>query len=184
MEDEKILDLYFQRSEEALVETKRKYDGYCSSIAYNILASFEDTQECVSDTYFHTWNAIPPARPQNFRGYIGRITRNLALDRYRSNLSRRRSVFTEVLQEFEVISLEEPGSELERKELAKAVSDFLRTLPEVKQKMFILRYWYSESIRSISQSTGLKENRISTELYRMRKRLKIHLEQEGYYEKQ
>lgn len=184
MEDEKIIELYFQRSEEAITETKRKYDGYCTTIAYNILASFEDSQECVSDAYYHTWNAIPPTRPRNFKGFVGRITRNLALDRYRSNLLRKRSTLTDVLQEFEVVSLEEPGDVVARKELAKAVSDFLRTLPELKQKIFVLRYWYCESVRSISQSTGLKEERISTELYRMRKRLKIHLEQEGYYEKQ
>lgn len=180
MEDEKIIALYFERSEEAISETKRKYDGFCTTIAYNILSSFEDSQECVSDAYFKTWNTIPPTRPLNFKGFLGRITRNLALDRYRHNTARKYSGLGEILHEFQIVSLEEPGDAVERKELAASISGFLRTLPPFKQKIFLRRYWYCESVASISRETGMKEEQISTELYRMRKKLKMHLEREGY----
>ena len=180
MDDEVIVELYFQRNEDAIAETKRKYDGYCNSIAYNILASFEDTQECVSDVYLKTWNAIPPTRPLSLKGFLGRITHNLALDRYRQRKSKKCSVFADIMEEFDIPVLDEPGDVLERKELASTISAFIRTLPPVKQKIFLLRYWYYEPIKTISLETGLKEDRIKTDLYRMRKKLKDYLEQEGY----
>lgn len=180
MDDKCIIELFFQRDQDAIVETKRKYDGYCSAIAYNILASFEDTQECVSDVYLKTWNAIPPTRPLRFKAYLGRITHNLALDRYRQRKNKKYSVFSDVMEEFEIPVLEEPGDALERKELASVISAFIRTLPPVKQKVFLLRYWYYEPIKTISHETGLTEERIKTDLYRTRKKLKAYLEQEGY----
>lgn len=180
MDDTHIIELYFQRNEDAISETRHKYDGYCASIAFNILASFEDTQECVSDVYLKTWNAIPPTRPQSLKGFLGRITHNLALDRYRQKKSKKYSVFSDVMAELEIPVLEEPGEALERKELASTISAFIRALPPVKQKIFLLRYWYYEPIRTISLETGLKEDRIKTDLYRMRKKLNVYLEQEGY----
>ena len=180
MEDEKIIELYFARSETAIAETERKYNGYCTSLAYRILASFEDTEECVSDVYLNVWNTIPPTRPGSLKAFVGRITHNLALNRYRSRKAQKRSALTEVLEELDIPDLEEPGDVLERKELARQISVFLRTLPSMKQEIFLLRYYQYAPLSAIRQRTGLKEDRISTELYRMRKKLKHHLEQEGF----
>lgn len=180
MDDKQIIELYFQRDESAIAETKEKYGGYCYSIAYNVLGAREDTQECVWDVYLKLWNLIPPTVPRQLKSFLGRVTHNLALDRYRQRKGRSHSAFTEIMDEFQISALEEPGDALERKELASAISRFIRTQPPVKQQMFILRYWYYEPIKSISVATGLKENRIKTDLYRIRKKLKDYLEREGY----
>lgn len=180
MEDENIIALYNQRSELAIAKTRQKYGGYCTSIAYRILSSFEETEECVSDVYISTWNAIPPTQPKSLKAFLGRITHNLALNRYRGLTAKKRGSFTEVLEELDIPALEEPGDVLERKELATQISAFLRSLPPLKQKIFLLRYYQYEPLSVIRQKTGLREDRISTELYRMRKKLKQHLEQEGF----
>lgn len=180
MEDQKIIALYFDRSEAAIGETKEKYGSYCSSIAYNILGSLEETEECVSDVYLRIWDTIPPERPNNFRAYLGRITANLALSRYRKNHAKKRSAFTEVLEEMEVTDFHDPCSDLEKKELARTISEFLRKLSPGKRQLFLLRYWYYYPVKTISKKTGLKEERVSVELYRIRTKLRRHLEQEGY----
>jgi len=179
MEDEKIIALYFDRDEQAIYETREKYGPYCTAIAYNILSSFEDTEECVSDTYLRTWGSIPPNSPKSLKGYVGRITHNLALTMYRRRKTKKRCVITEVLEELQIPSLEDPTETVERKETAKLISDFLWTLPVEKRRIFVLRYWYFETIPSISRTTGWKETRIKSELSRIRKKLKKHLEQEG-----
>lgn len=179
MEDKKIIALYFDRDEQAIYETREKYGLYCTAIAYNILSSFEDTEECVSDTYLRTWNSIPPNSPKSLKGYVGRITHNLALTMFRKRRAKKRCVITEVLEELQIPSLEDPTETVERKETAKMISDFLWTLPVEKRRIFVLRYWYYETIHSISQTTGWKETRIKSELSRIRKKLKKHLEQEG-----
>ena len=162
MEDEKIIALYFDRDEQAIYETREKYGPYCTAIAYNILSSFEDTEECVSDTYLRTWNSIPPNRPKSLKGYVGRITHNLALSMLRNRSAKKRSVITEVLEELQIPFLEDPVETAERKETAKLISDFLY-----------------ETIPAISWATGWKETRIKSELSRIRRKLKQHLEQEG-----
>ena len=179
MEDEKIIALYFDRDEQAIYETREKYGPYCTAIAYNILSSFEDTEECVSDTYLRTWDSIPPNSPKSLKGYVGRITHNLALTMYRRRKTKKRCVITEVLEELQIPSLEDPTGTVERKETAKLISDFLWTLPVEKRRIFVLRYWYFETIPSISRTTGWKETRIKSELSRTRKKLKNYLEQEG-----
>ena len=179
MEDEKIIALFFDRDERAIFETREKYGPYCTAIAYNILSSFEDTEECVSDTYLRTWNSIPPNSPRSLKGYVGRITHNLALTMYRRRTAKKRNVITEVLEELQIPSLEDPVETTERKETARLISDFLRALPAEKRRIFVLRYWYYETIPSISRTTGWKETRIKSELSRTRKKLKKHLEQEG-----
>lgn len=179
MEDEKIISLYFDRDEQAIYETREKYGPYCTAIAYNILSSFEDTEECVSDTYLRTWDSIPPNSPKSLKGYVGRIAHNLALTMFRRRSTKKRCVITEVLEELQIPSLEDPTETAERKETAKLISDFLWTLPVEKRRIFVLRYWYYETIPSISRTTGWKETRIKSELSRTRKKLKNYLEQEG-----
>lgn len=180
MDDQRIIELYFERSEAAITATKDKYDRYCTAIAYHILGSFEETEECVADTYLKVWNTIPPKKPENLKAYIGKITSNHALSRYRASHAKKRSAFAEVLEELEIADLQDPCDELERKELAGIISSFLRKLPPLKRRIFILRYWHYQPLKTISKGTGLKEERISVELYRIRKKLKHYLEQEGY----
>jgi RNA polymerase sigma-70 factor (ECF subfamily) len=180
MEDKNIVTLYEQRSEKAIAETREKYGSYCSSIAYSILGSFEEAEECVSDTYLALWNAIPPAKPENFKAYCGKIIHNLALNRYRASKAQKRSSFTEVLEELEIPVLEGPEDALRCKELSAAISAFLRTLPPQKRRLFLLRYWHYLPISDISQETGLRPDKLSVELYRIRNKLKHYLEQEGF----
>lgn len=180
MEDHEIVALYLSRSEQAIIETDSKYGWYLKSIAYHILSSFEDSEECVQDTYLHAWNAIPPVIPKNLKGYVGRITHNLALNRYRNDHAKRRGELTAVLDELQVADLHSVEESAEVKELAAKISDFLRAQPEMKRQIFVLRYWYYESVAEISRETGIKPERISTELYRMRKKLLTYLNKEGF----
>ena len=180
MKDSEIVSLYWSRSEDAITETREKYGWYCTSIAYRILSSIEDSEECVSDTYLSLWNTIPPKRPENLRSYIGRITRNHALDRLKANTTKKRGETPLVLEELEAASLETVESEMEQKLLAEAITQFLRTLPLEKRRIFVLRYWYFASISEISMKTGWKENRIKVTLYRLRKQLIGYLDKEGF----
>ena len=180
MEDEKIITLFFDRDERAIFETREKYGPYCTAIAYNILSSFEDTEECVSDTYLRAWNSIPPNHPRSLKGYVGRIAHNLALSMFRKQNAKKRGVIQEVLDELQIPDLSDPAETAELKETARLISDFLWTLPEERRRVFVLRYWYYETIPSISRTTGWKETRIKSELSRTRNKLKHYLEQEGF----
>lgn len=180
MDDEAIIDRYWQRDESAIEETKQKYHAYCTTIAYSILASFEDTEECVADTYMQTWNNIPPTRPVHFKAFLGRITHNLAVDRYRANSRNRRGGLTEVLRELEITSLEDPEEEVWRIALKDVVSGFLRTLDPQTRRVFVLRYWYYEPVKTISRETGIRAASVNSMLYRTRKKLKTYLTKEGW----
>ena len=180
MKDSEIVALYWERSEEAVAETKAKYGWYCTSIAYQILSSVEDSEECVSDAYWKTWSSIPPNRPEDLRSYIGKITRNLALNRIKAGSTKKRGEVPLVLEELEVASLDTVENEMDRKLLSEAITRFLRTLPQEKRRVFVLRYWYFESLAMIARETGWKENRLKVELYRLRKKLAAYLEKEGF----
>ena len=183
MEDETILDLYFAREEQAIAETGKKYGGYCRSIAFNILRSHEDTEECVSDTWLHTWNAIPPARPGCLRAFVGRITRNLSFDRckYQQAAKRGGGALPLALDELGecIPSAQRVEYALEQKELAAAIDRFLRTLPEKDCNLFLRRYWYVDSISVIADRYGMKENTVKSILFRTREKLRKFLGEEG-----
>ena len=183
MDDAAILALYAARSEQAISETRTKYGQYCISIAYRILASIEDSQECVSDTWLKAWETIPPAKPDDLRAYLGRITRNNALHRLRdeSRLKRGGGTVDIALSELDecVTSGDTPENALLRQQLSEAVNRFLRALPQQKRVVFVLRYYYLYSTKEIARKTGLRENTVSSILFRLRKQLKSHLEQEG-----
>ena len=180
MKDSEIVALYWKRSEDAITQTKEKYGWYCTSIAYRILSSIEDSEECVSDAFLRVWNSIPPNEPKDLRSYIGKITRNLSLNRLKANSVQKRGEVPLVLEELEIASLDTVENELERKRMSEAITGFLRTLPTMKRRIFVLRYWYFEPISAISSETGWKENRIKVELYRLRQKLAAHLEKEGF----
>ena len=154
MEDSAIIDLYWAREERALSETDAKYGGYCRSIAHNILKNREDSEECVSDTWLHAWNAMPPQRPSILSSFLGRITRNLSFDRCRRQNAEKRGGGSLPLALDELSEcVPAPGrveQALEARELAEAIDRFLRTLPERECSIFLRRYWYVDSVQDIA----------------------------------
>ncbi len=183
MEDSTIIDLYWAREERALHETEAKYGGYCHSIAHNILQNREDSEECVSDTWLHAWNAMPPQRPSILSSFLGRITRNLSFDRCRRQKAEKRGggALPLALDELaECVSA--PGrvdETLEAQELAEAIDRFLRQLPERECSLFLRRYWYVESIQTIAARYQLRENTVKSMLFRTREKLRRYLAGEG-----
>lgn len=182
MDDKEIIDLYWARDEEAIRETSLKYGRLCAYIAGNILANKEDSEECVNDTYFAVWNAIPDKRPNKFLAFIGKITRNLALKKYEYVAAAKRSPSA-------VMSLDELGdcvsgresveSEIENRQIESAIDDFLWQQDEMKRNIFIRRYWYFESIESICKRTGFGQSKVKSMLFEMRRKLRSYLEGEG-----
>lgn len=184
MEDSKIIELYFERSEQAIPETAEKYGAYCKTIAKNILQNEEDAEECLNDTYFAAWNSIPPAVPEKLSIFLGKIARNLSLNRYRKNKTQKRggkeiSVVFEEMEEV-VSGSDDIEKNYERREVLLAVNEFLGTLPEEKRSIFICRYWYFDSTEDIAKRFGMKENGIYSSLERTRKKLRKYLSERGY----
>ena len=184
MEDEKILDLYFARNEQAVTETDRKYGGYCFTLANSILNKSQDAEETVSDTYLQAWNAIPPKRPNIFKMFLAKITRNLAFSRWRKYTAEKRGggEMELVLGELEDC-LAAPGNVEDRmngQELAKAIRTFLNTLPVREQDIFLRRYFFVEESAVIARRYGMKPATVLRTLSRTREKLKHYLTQEGY----
>ena len=184
MEDEKILDLYFARNEQAVTETDRKYGGYCFTLANSILNNSQDAEETVSDTYLKAWNAIPPKRPNIFKMFLAKITRNLAFSRWRKYTAEKRGggEMELVLGELEDC-LAAPGNVEDRmngQELAKAIRTFLNTLPVREQDIFLRRYFFVEESAVIARRYGMKPATVLRTLSRTREKLKHYLTQEGY----
>ena len=184
MEDESILDLYFARDEQAVVETDRKYGGYCFHLANSILKDEQDAEETVSDTYLQTWNAIPPQRPNVFKMFLAKITRNLAFTRWRKYSAEKRGggELALVLDELEGCIAAPGGVEdrLNAKALAAAIRSFLDTLPGREQDIFLRRYFFVEESETIAQRYGMKADTVRLTLSRTRAKLKKYLTQEGY----
>ena len=183
MEDNQIIDLYFARSEAAIAQTAAKYGNYCYRIADNILSSREDAQECVNDTYLAAWNAMPPKRPGILSAFLGKITRNISLDRWKRRAARKRgggeaALSLEELDEC-LTGGQSPEREVERRELLRAINRFLDTLPETQRDIFVCRYWYLDSIEDIGARLGYSQSKVTTILFRLRKKLAAHLEKEG-----
>lgn len=181
MDDSKIIELYWQRNEAAISQTHEKYGRYCHSIAYNILYSNEDAEECVNDTYVKTWEAIPPARPTKFSAFIGKITRNLALDRYdESKAQKRDGGIIEALDEL-AECIPDPQSEeiADDGELGEAINGFLASLSKRKRIIFMKRYWYCCSVKDIACDLGMSESNVKVTLMRTRNDLREYLTRKG-----
>ena len=181
-DDQKIIELYCSRSENAIAETEAKYGKYCNAIAYGILRSREDAQECVSDAYLTAWNAIPPRRPADLGTYLGKITRNLSIDRLRTRSREKRGggempLALEELEEV-VAGSDSPENEAVRKELIASLNRFLGVLPRQERYVFVRRYWYLDSLTDISEKTGFSGSKVASMLYRLRGRLKKQLIEE------
>ena len=184
MDDSKIVQLYWDRDEQAIPATSDKYGTYCISIAQNILGNQEDAEECVNDTYMSAWNSMPPHRPKILSVFLGKITRNLSLNRYKQNTASKRGgrEVPVVLDEIaELVS--DTGSveqEVDRKELVKAIDAFLDRLPTDKRSIFICRYWYFDSVSKIAARFGMTENHVSVTLNRLRVKLHNDLLERGF----
>ncbi|MGN0159801.1 MAG: RNA polymerase sigma factor [Lachnospiraceae bacterium] len=184
MEDSKIVQLYWDRDQDAIRYTAKKYGNYCTAIAMNILGNMEDAEECVNDTYMNTWNSIPTNRPKMLSTFLGKITRNISFNRYKHNHADKRggSEVPVILDELSecVSGVDDIEKEIECKELVKAINDFLASLPQEKRSIFICRYWYSDSITNIAKAYGMKENAVSMLLSRSRLKLHAYLTERGF----
>ena len=183
MEDIKIVQLYTERSERAIAETSVKYGAYLNKIAYNILRDFLDTEECVSDTYMKIWNSIPPTVPKVFRAFIGRIARNLALDRYsKAGAQKRGGSQVEICLDELSECIGERAAEAsftENVELAEILDAFLEGIESDARKIFVRRYWYMDTVKEIAECFGFTESKVKTALFRTREALRDYLENEG-----
>ena len=182
MEDNAIIGLFFDRDEEAITQTDRKYGSYCNTITFNILQDLQDCEECKNDTYFKLWNTIPPTRPLHFKAFIARIARNLALDLYdKKHTDKRGGGSTELaLDEVsEFVSNKTNPYEAEDKVVVDSLNSFLSTLNEETRFIFIRRYWYMDTSVQIASMMNIKESKVRVTLKRTRDRLRKHLAQEG-----
>ena len=183
MDDKKIVDLYWERSEIAISETSKKYGKYCKYIAFSILHNDQDSEESVNDTYLRAWNSIPPHRPSALKAFLGKITRNLSLDRYEQLHAEKRHggqvplVFDE-LQDC-ISSSSSTEAIVEEIALTEVLDRFLSTLSSEQRKIFMQRYWYFASIKEIAASHGISESKVKMSLLRSRDQLKRMFEKEG-----
>ena len=183
MEDAQIVELFFARNETAIEETAKKYSKYCYSIAYNILTNRSDAEETVSDTYLGAWRAIPPHKPQRLNTFLGKITRRLALLKWKARNAQKRGggETALALEELgECISGEDtPERMMEMKELSQYLNAFIKTLPETEQRVFVCRYWYLYSVKTIASQFSYSESKVKSMLSRTRKKLRCYLQKEG-----
>lgn len=187
MDDKGIVDLYWERNEQAIRETADKYGAYCLKISLNILGDLSDSEENVNDTYFRAWSSIPPNRPDSLKAFLAKIARNLALNRYKAahTQKRRASSFAVSLDELDIctpskITVED---EVGVAQLSKCISDFLYRQSRDARGVFVCRYFYGESVEEIAARFGYSHSKIKSMLMRTRIRLRSYLQKEGYFEK-
>jgi len=181
LNDLEIIELYFERDEKAIKETDVKYGRLCHSIANNILNNEQDAEECVNDTYIGVWNAIPPARPNNFMSFVCKITRNLSLKRIETMTRQKRSATMVIsLDELaEILPDENISSDVSDGDIAKAISDFLRNENVDVRNVFMRKYYFFDSVVDIAERFGFTESKVKSMLFHTRKKLKEYLIKEG-----
>lgn len=183
MDDSAIVTLYWQRNESAITETATKYGKYCFAIAYGVLGNEGDAEESVNDTYLDAWNAMPPARPSVLSTFLGKITRRIAIDRWRRrNAEKRGSGQMEaVLDELTdcIASGENVEQTVEQQMIAEHINAFVKSLPDVEQRVFLCRYFYMDSIEHIAKRFGFSQSKIKSMMLRTRKKLRAFLKKEG-----
>ncbi len=179
MQDNEIIALYFERDQEAIRQTQAKYGTYCHSISMNILRCSSDAEECVNDTWLRTWNAIPPQRPSVLRAFLGKITRNLSINRLRERHRQKRN--SDLLVSFdelsECISLPEETTD---EALCAYLNEFLAATDPFDRQLFVGRYWYGRSVQDMAAHHRMTPNAVSQRLKRTRQSLKAFLEERGY----
>ena len=183
MKDKEIVGLFIKREEQALEKTAEKYKNYCVSIAERILGSREDAEEIWNDVLSAAWNSIPPNEPEYLNLYLGKIARNAALKKLESEKAKKRDCGIKI--QLDELAEAIPAPLLEQQADLIALRDFLngfvRSLPKEQREIFIKRYWLCEEVKSIAESLGYSENKVSLILFRIRKRLKKELEKEDLY---
>ncbi|MBQ1196197.1 MAG: sigma-70 family RNA polymerase sigma factor [Clostridia bacterium] len=182
MKDEKIIELFFARNEDALRETELKYRNLCLYVSSNFLVSREDREETLNDSLLALWNSIPPERPANLGAYLSEIVRRLSINKSRANNAWKRGKNVQIVGE-EFLSMIEDGTDLaaqfDAKRGGELISAFLRASSKSDRKVFIMRYWLDMSIEQISSQTGFGESKVKVTLHRMRKKLAAELGKEG-----
>lgn len=189
MEDTQIIELFWDRDETALNEIGQKYGHFCFNIAWKILANKEDSEECVNDTWFAAWRYIPPKRPTILSSFLGKITRNFAIDNLRKKYAAKRmdlhmtNTMVDITQEVKALNQQITYSldkHIEEKELVQLINTFLQELKDKDRDIFLRRYWHMDSIAEISKRHGESESSIKSNLFRTRNKLKKELKKEGY----
>lgn len=183
MDDRHIVALFLERSEEAILQTDIKYGRYCHRVAFNILGNSEDSEECVNDAYMRVWGSIPPNEPESLSAYVGKITRNIALDKLRQKNSDKRGNGEVPVLLDELAECLSGGDEYERRmdsqEIVNALNGFLETLSAVERGVFMRRYWMAEPIANVAERYNISVSKTTTMLFRLRGRLKKHFMKEG-----
>lgn len=184
MEDHQIIELFWQRNQDAVSAAADKYGAYCFAIAENILHRAEDSEECVNDTWLHAWNAMPPQRPAVLRMFLAKITRSLSLDRFQARNAKKRGGGEIPLILEELAECLDSGADTEAacadKELGQSIASFVRKLPERSGNILVRRYFFAEPVADIARRYNLSENHVMVILSRSRRKLKAHLMQEGF----
>lgn len=181
MDDDQIVDLFWNREESAIEQAAEKYGSYCQTIALNILSNREDAEECVNDTWLRVWNAIPPERPKVFRAWVGKITLRLALNRWQKNHSQKRYAgLEEVLSELEecLPSDEMIEQQIAANEITRIINQWLGTLEREDRVIFVRRYWYGDTVKQLALACGVSPGKIAKRLFLLRGKLKAALAKE------
>lgn len=184
MEDQEIVALFWQRDESAIEETSKKYGMYCYSIAYRILKNHEDSEESVNDTYVDAWHSIPPNKPLLLSAFLAKLTRRIAIDKWRASRAEKRgsgetALVLDELAEC-ITSENDIDTEIDRKQLAQTVNAFIKTLSDSERKVFVCRYFYMDSLESVCRKFGFSEGKVKSMLFRMREKLRVYLQKEGF----
>ena len=184
MEDNQIIELYWQRSENAIAETSNKYSRLLLSISLNILGDYSDAEECENDTYVAVWNAIPPTRPNVFSAFLSKIIRNISINRYEYNKAKKRNnEYDLILSELEecVASSMLVEDCYAAGEISELINDFLKTQKQETRVIFVRRYWYADSVKDIANRMKISERKVKTVLFRVRGQLQQFLEERGVF---
>ena len=182
MDDEKIIELFFERNEQAIKELDLKYGKVCHKVSYNILRNTQDAEECVSDAYLGAWNAIPPQRPNPLLTFLCKIVRNLSVMRHHMNTAmKRNSTYDVALEELEgcLASPATAEANLETKRLTQIIESFLESLTLENRVIFMRRYWFSDTYEQIAARVGISEKNVSVRLTRIRKQMRDYLAERG-----
>lgn len=182
MDDGEIMDLFFERSENAIVQLSDKYGSIFMKESMNLVGNYADAEECVNDAYLSAWNAIPPQRPKSLFAFVCRIVRNLSINRYRRNIAhKRKGNYDLCIEEWEkcIASQKSIDDEIAESELSSYINEFLGSLNKTDQMIFVRRFWYLDAYEDISKEAGLKENTIRVRVSRTKTKLKAFLEKRG-----
>jgi len=181
MEDEKIMELFFQRDESAVAEAQGKYFSYCMRIAMNLLSDGQDAEECVNDTFYEAWKRIPPERPQKLKSWLGKIVHNISINLWKKNHAQKRyHGLSQALDELSdsVPSLPNMEQEVEDAEMGAMIDRWLLSLPKPERCAFIRRYWYGLTLHELAEEMEIPPNKLAQQMYRLRQSLKAFLEKE------